>query len=131
MQSKRFAFTLIEVIAGLILMGSLVAAGLVALSSHQHAILLAKQRQQANQIAEILLVNWYEVQGRVPLRDQGIIASQSQWLWRTQPVGLRSVCGLEANVIRLEVLGQVGGKVEPQVLVSIELLQSQNASGLR
>lgn len=131
MHSKRLAFTLIEVIAGLILMGSLVASGLVALSSHQHAILLAKQKLQANQIAEMLLTNWYEVQGRVPLRDQGIIGSQSGWIWRTQPVGLRSVCGLEANVIRLEVLGQVGRNVDPQILVSIELLQSQNASGLR
>ena len=131
MQSKRLAFTLIEVIAGLILMGSLVASGLVALSSHQHAILLAKQKLQANQIAEMLLTNWYEVQGRVPLRDQGIIGSQSEWIWRTQPVGLRSVCGLEASVIRLEVLGQVGRNVDPQILVSIELLQSQNASGLR
>lgn len=131
MQSKRLAFTLIEVIAGLILMGSLVASGLVALSSHQHAILLAKQKLQANQIAEMLLTNWYEVQGRVPLRDQGIIGSQCEWIWRTQPVGLRSVCGLEASVIRLEVLGQVGRNVDPQILVSIELLQSQNASGLR
>ena len=112
-------------------MGTLVASGLVALSSHQHSILLAKQKQQANRVAEMLLTNWYEVQGRVPLRDQGIVASNGEWLWRTQPVGLRFVCGLQASVIRLEVLGRVGTNVDPQILVSIELLQSQNASGLR
>ena len=131
MRSKRLAFTLIEVIVGLVLMGSLVASGLVALSSHQHSILLAKQKQQANQIAEMLLTNWYEVQGRVPVRDQGIVATTGEWIWRTQPVGLRSVCGLQASVIRLEVLGRVGRIVDPQVLVSIELLQSQNPGGLR
>ena len=131
MRTKRLGFTLIEVIVGLVLMGSLVASGLVALSSHQHSILLAKQKQQANIIAERLLTNWYEVQGRVPVRDQGIAATANEWIWRTQPVGLRSVFGLQTSVIRLEVLGRVGRSVDPQVLVSIELLQGQNASGLR
>jgi len=112
-------------------MGSLVASGLVALSSHQHSILLAKQKQQANHVAEALLTNWYEVQGRVPIRDQGLVLTNGEWLWRTQPVGVRSVCGLQASIIRLEILGRAEKKLDPQVFASIELLQNQNASGLR
>ena len=128
---QKRAFTLLEVIVGLMLMGSLVASGLVALSSHQHSIVLAKQKQHANRVAETLLVNWYEVQGRVPIRDQGIIVANGEWLWRTQPVGARSVCGLQVNIIRFEILGRAGKNLDPQVFVSIELLQNQNASGLR
>jgi len=129
--TPRFAFTLLEVMVGLVLMGTLVASGLVALASHQHALLLAKQKQQANQVAETLLTNWYEVQGRVPMRDQGSIANNGEWTWRTQPVGLRSVCGLQTIVIRLEVLGRVRNNLSPQVLSLVEVLQNQNASGLR
>jgi len=110
-------------------MGSLVASGLVALSSHQHAILLAKQKQSANQIADSLLTKWYEVQGQVPLRGQGSIVTTQQWMWRTQPIGWKLVCGLQANIIRLEILGVAGDARTPIVLVSIDLLQSQNASG--
>ena len=128
---QKQAFTLLEVIVGLLLMGSLVASGLVALSSHQHSILLAKQKQQANHVAEVLLTNWYEVQGRVPFRDQGLVIANGEWLWRTQPVGVRSVCGLQACIIRLEILGRAEKKLDPQVFASIELLQNQNASGLR
>ena len=125
------AFTLLEVIVGLVLMGTLVASGLVAMSSHQHSIVLAKQKQQANRLADRLLTNWYEVQGGVPLREHGVIVTTQEWLWRTQPIGSRSVCGLQADVVRLEVLGFTGNARVPRVLVSIELLQSPNASGLR
>ncbi len=127
----RQAFTLLEVVVGLVLMGSLVASGLIALSSHQHSLLLAKQKQRANQLADTLLTKWYEVQGSVPLREQGIVVTTQEWIWRTQPVGTRSVCGMPANVIRFEILGRSGLDSEPIVLVTIELLQTQNANGLR
>jgi len=135
--SSRRAFTLLEVIVGLFLMGSLVASSLVALSSHQHAILLAKQKRQANDIAEKLLLNWYELRGDIPTRDQGFVATEresgsdasfDQWLWRTQPVGARTVCGLPVAIIRLEVFGKVGNQKRPQTLASIELLQRQGVN---
>lgn len=125
------AFTLLEVVVGLVLMGSLVASGLVALSSLQHSLLLAKQKSRANQIADTLLTKWYEMQGSVPLREQGVIVTTQEWFWRTQPVGTTSVCGMQANLIRFDVLGRAGRNQAPIVLVSIELLQKQNASGLR
>jgi len=130
MKPPRQAFTLIEIVVGLVLMGSLVASTLVALSSHQRSILLAKRKQQANQIAETLLTNWYELQADVPTRDQGLLQANGVWLWRTQPVGLQAICGLPVNIIRLEVLGQVGTKAQPQVLVAIELVQSQSKAGI-
>ncbi len=153
----RQAFTLLEVIVGLFLMGSLVASSLVAISAHQHSIALAKQKHQANDIAETLLTNWYETRGDVPTRDQGFVATElgriaamnfgsqggsnpgmvhqvvnppnaEQWLWRTQPVGARTVCGLPVAVIRLEIFGKVGNQKVPQSLASIELVQRQGMS---
>ena len=131
--NSKLAFTLLEVIIGLFLMGSLVTSSLVALSSHQHSILLAKQKLQANDIAEKLLSSWYESRGDVPTRDQGFLAtsensSADQWAWRTQPIGSRTVCGLPVAVIRLEVFGKTGKQKRPQTLASIELLQHQGAN---
>jgi type II secretory pathway pseudopilin PulG len=155
--TNRRAFTLLEVIVGLFLMGSLVASSLVALSAHQHSIVLAKQKHQANDIAETLLTNWYETRGDVPTRNQGFVATElariaamssgvqfgitpsinnqlvnpanaDQWLWRTQPVGSRTVCGLPVAVIRLEIFGKVGNQKTPQSLASIELIQSQGSN---
>ncbi len=112
-------------------MGSLVASGLVALSSHQHSLVLAKQKRLANQIADRLLTDWYELRGKIPVREQGRIDASRPWLWQTLPVGSKSVCGLQTDVIRLDILGMVGNDPTPRVLVSIELLQAQNANGLR
>lgn len=156
-ETNRNAFTLLEVIVGLFLMGSLVASSLVALSAHQHSILLAKHKHQANDIAETLLTNWYETRGDVPTRNQGFVATElariaamnsgvqfgitpsinnqllapsnaDQWLWRTQPVGSRTVCGLPVAVIRLEIFGKVGNRKTAQSLASIELIQRQGMS---
>jgi prepilin-type N-terminal cleavage/methylation domain-containing protein len=127
----RKAFTLLEVIVGLVLMGSLVASALVALSSQRHSMRLAKTKREANQIAEKLLTNWFEVLGSIPTREQGTVEQSQVWVWRTYPIGLRKVCGFEANVIRLEVLGRVGSELKPMILLSLELIQSQNASGFR
>jgi len=131
MKLVRHGFTLLEVIIGLVLMGSLAALALVSLSSHQHSIVLAKQKQFANQVAEALLTNWYDQKGDVPTRDQGVFGQNGEWMWRTQPIGTRSVCGLQVNIVRLEVMGKVGTRSEPSVLTSIELVQNQNASLLR
>ncbi len=156
-ETNRRAFTLLEVIVGLFLMGSLVASSLVALSAHQHSIVLAKQKHQANDIVDTLLTNWYETQGDVPTRNQGFVATElariaamnsgvqfevapgmnnqlinptnaDQWLWRTQPVGSRTVCGLPVAVIRLEIFGKVGNRKTAQSLASIELIQRQGIS---
>ena len=129
--SRRNAFTLLEVVVGLVLMGTLVASALVALSSQRHSIQLAKAKKEANTVSERLLTTWYEVRGRVPLRDQGIVQQNQDWIWRTYPIGTKTVCGLEANIVRLEVVGIAGNDPKPIVLVSLELLQSPNASGLR
>jgi type II secretory pathway pseudopilin PulG len=139
------AFTLLEVIVGLFLMGSLVASSLVALSSHQHAILLAKQKHLANDIAENLLSNWYEFRGDIPTRAQGLLSNAGTginenstsetiadpWLWRTQPIGSRMVCGMQVAVIRLEVFRRIGNQKRPQSLASFELLQRQGANVLQ
>jgi len=130
-QTQRNAFTLIEVVAGLVLMGSLVAAGLVALASHQRSILFAKQKILAHDVAERLLTGWYELRGDIPTRDQGIVVEKGYWIWRTQPVLSRAVCGMPVHIIRLEILGTVGNSDDTLVLSSVELLQSQNASAYR
>jgi len=122
------AFTLIEVVAGLILMGSLAASTLVALAAQQRSILLAKQKQKATQVAEGLLTRWYDLVGEVPTRNQGIVAAEETWLWRTQPVGFRNLCGLPVNIIRLDIIGTLGTNAEPRVLASVELVQKQTES---
>ncbi|MEQ1824850.1 MAG: type II secretion system protein [Pirellula sp.] len=131
MRTNRRAFTLIEVVVGIVLMASLVATTMVALASHQRTILLAKQRQQANRVAETLLTNWYELNGDIPTRAQGVVDAQAEWHWQTQPIGSTTLCGLTVNIVRLDVFGRVGLDSQPRILTSVELVQGLNASVLR
>ena len=122
------AFTLLEVIVGLVLMGSLVASALVAMASHQHAMVLAKHKIEAAQIADTLLTQWYEFEGDIPGRGQGVVTGSIPWVWRTQRIDSRIVCGVPVNVIRLDIIGQTGEN-EPVVLSSVELLQAPGTQG--
>ncbi len=130
MSRRRTGFTLLEVVVGLMLMGSLVASALVALASHQHALLLAQRKQAALQVAQNLLSGWYDLRGNVPTRDQGALVIDRPWLWRTQKVSTRIVCGLPVHVIRLDVLGTVDERGPPQILASIELIQRTDVGEL-
>jgi type II secretory pathway pseudopilin PulG len=130
MKKLHRGFTLLEVVVGFVLLATLVASCLVALSSYQSANRLSIQKLAASIAAESLLVQWYDTAGEVPIRQEGIVTNNpinpaAGLQWRTYPIRSQTVCGLPSNVIRLEVFGKPDVETSPTVLFSIELLQRQ------
>jgi prepilin-type N-terminal cleavage/methylation domain-containing protein len=127
----RKAFTLIEVVVGLVLMATLIAASMTTLASHKHSLLVAKQTLEANGVADRLLTNWYDLRQSVPVPAQGFVDADAQWRWQTQSIGSTSVCGIPVQIIRLDVLGRIGSRNELRILCSIEVMQRPDAGGLQ
>ncbi len=121
MTPSHRAFTLVEVIVGLVLMASLVTSSLVALAGHRRSIWQSQQRLRAIAVAESLLTTWYETRGHVPVRDQAWVTGGL--MWRTFPVANRPVCGLAMQIVRLEIWAiEPTAGTSQRPLVSVELL---------
>jgi len=78
------AATLIEVLAGLAILGSVTVALLLARGNllEQHAT--AQRKLEAVRIADQLLAGWYARDSAVPIDEQGEVESHPGWTWRTQ-----------------------------------------------
>lgn len=118
---RRPGLTLLEVVAGLTLLATLLVGTMLAYGSHIRQVRAAQQRLQATDIAERILVDWYESEDGVPPRDEDVIAGTDGWRWRTTPLASNDSNPFRARVVRFEIYDPADG-VEPVPLVSIDLL---------
>jgi prepilin-type N-terminal cleavage/methylation domain-containing protein len=116
------AFTLLEVVVALVLMGTLVATSIVSLAAYKKQMQFSQQRVTAVRLADEILTRWYELKQGPPFLDRGVIESDGTWSWRTQPVRVQRLFGQEVTVIRFDLLSPQEQQRKPTVMVSVELL---------
>lgn len=75
--------TLIEVIASLAILGTVLIGLVIAKAKHKHQSALAIQRIEACQIAEQILQDWWSSSDGVPEHDSGDIKGKPDWKWQT------------------------------------------------
>jgi prepilin-type N-terminal cleavage/methylation domain-containing protein len=125
--SGRRGLTLVEVIAGLVLMATLLTAVLAAFKAHAGQIRGARERMRASELAEDLLSGW-QAEGALPaLGTQKPLAGTDGWVWRllgnepqqSGPTGIGSV--------RVEIV-RPRNAAEEDVLASVSLVVPGNAA---
>ena len=110
--------TLIEVLAGLVIAGSLLAAMLIARGEMVSQWKQGQQRLEAVQIADRLLTTWWlEGIEHVPINESGQVDAEASWGWRTTAHELNEdqASGIKARQLRLEVY-PLGRADDPAVL---------------
>lgn len=113
--------TLIEVLAALLLMGSILVALVTARGRlvNQHAE--AQAIQDAARAADALLVRWWASDPpAVPVSARGQVAGQAGWVWTTTPVA-GAPDALELQAVRLSILDERDPS-NPRKLVEVEVL---------
>lgn len=98
--------TLIEVLAALLLMGSILVALVTARGRlvNQHAE--AVDIQEAVQAAEVLLAEWWATEPpTVPMGGRGEVVSHPGWVWTTTEVD-GAPDGLNVSVVRLSIIDE-------------------------
>ncbi len=124
MRSSRCksAFTLMEVVVGLVLMASVLVASLLAFSAHRKQLRNADAKIAAISIADELLYRLSESRDGIPLSATGPIANQPNWFWRTRPTGNIVATGVPVRVIRFEIVESNGQTI--RVLTSVDVVEA-------
>jgi prepilin-type N-terminal cleavage/methylation domain-containing protein len=122
--SRRAGLTLIEVIAALVILGTLLVGIVLSRSRHSRQIALAERKMQAVRAADGLLTRWWSSPEGIPLGNSGQVESDPSLRWRTEVRPDPTLEKLDVRVVRLEILetrstGQAEGD---EVLTRVELL---------
>lgn len=118
----RRGLSLLEVIAALVLMGTIVVTTLLAFSKHRRQLALSKERLQAAEIAEELLPQLIRSERGIVAGQRGTIAGRPDWFWQTSLVGTTVVATLPMHVIRFEIYSK---RESESVLTRIEMVHPQ------
>lgn len=117
----RRGVTLIEALAGLVILGTLLAAVTTARSraNQQHA--QAERRLAAGRALDALLADWHaSPASTVPLNTSGVLSESPRLAWRTTTRSEPGLKSLGARIARVEVFDPAARSRLP--LLSVDLL---------
>lgn len=115
--------TLVEVVAGLALMATLLVSILIAFGTHVGQVRAAENRMRAIAYADGLLSHWL-ISGSLPaVGESGRIEGTDDLWWRMVDGENRSRAPLELHTLRLDVI-QRAKMHDDQIVTSVELFQS-------
>jgi hypothetical protein len=121
--------TLIEVLASLVMLATLLAGLLTAYGAHQRQLRRAEQRLAAIQAADELLAGWYGPRERVPRNANGLLPGTPPWRWRTRAVQRSFVEVLPVEVVRLELFPAMASMAETEPAAQVDLLLPGSDTG--
>ena len=116
--NRRRAFTLLEIIVALALMGSVLVASLLAFSRHRKQLSMAEKRLEATRVADRLVHELSAQQGGLPIGSRGTVAGKGDWVWQTSLIGSTSLATVEMQVVRFEIV-ELGAAPTPLVTVDL------------
>jgi prepilin-type N-terminal cleavage/methylation domain-containing protein len=118
----RRGLTLVEVVAGLALLSTLLVAVLTTKARVTRQWSHAQRKLQAVAAADELLTQWWQRKEEFPRRSSGEVAGDAQLRWRTTPVRNEPLNDLRTSVIRLEILEGRASRSSDDVLASVEVV---------
>src|SRR4051794_15869607 len=114
----RGATTLVEVIAGLVILGTILSSVLIARGRFARQEAQAQRRLQATRALDELVNQWMSgPSSAIPLSGRGTL-SESNQIWRTHVVPDRSAEELGTQVLRVEVFDPT----ERSTVLTLDLL---------
>ena len=98
--------TLIEVMVGLAILGTLLASLVVARARYLRQWAWAGRKADAVQAADQLLTRWWSNPEKFPHHGEGLLP-KARLRWKTYEIGNPAASDLEARVVRLEIFEKV------------------------
>src|SRR4051812_18319241 len=105
-RSWRAGLTLVEVVAGLALLSTLLVAVLSTKARVTRQWAHAQRKLEATAAADKLLAAWWATPAAFPRRSAGTVPGDGGLAWRTAPVANEVVRPLGASVVRLEIIDE-------------------------
>jgi type II secretory pathway pseudopilin PulG len=124
--SGRRALTLVEVIAGLVLLATLLTTVLTAFKTHAAQIRGARDRLNAARAADELITSWMAQGALPPVGTQKPLAEIEGCSWRLLANESQATEPLKITTVRLEIV-RPRLLAEDEVLASVALVVSGNS----
>jgi Tfp pilus assembly protein PilV len=118
-QPIRQGLTLIEVVAGLALMATILVAMLVMKTRFTHQLAFSNQHLRAVAAADSLLEQWWADPAKFPINRSGAIPQYPGFDWQTNLVENDVVARLDSRVVRLDIVA------DAKVVTSVEVMLPQ------
>lgn len=125
--------TLIEVVAGIALLGTVLVAVLLTEAKCKGQSRGAKVRLAACRAAEKLLEEWWATPEDFPREGQGELSEETGFLWRTYVCRNEAAEELGGEAVRLEIRSQGFAAAEKPVVtvdVVLPIQEDQNEAGV-
>ena len=132
--THRPGVTLIELLAGLVILGTLLVSIAAARGRFSRQWAEADRRLSAVRAADKMLAEWMAgAEQNIPIQSQGELAGVPNCSWRTREIRSPAAEELRARVVRLEVFDRTSRSREP--LFYVEFLvhdyRQRTAEGAR
>lgn len=101
--SRTRGLTLIEVVAAIAILGTLLVGVVLAKSRHTRQAALAQTKMQAVLLTDELIAGWWDSIEGVPIGDEGGFTETDALRWETRLVNNSPIASLGARVVRVEV----------------------------
>lgn len=105
--SRRLqATTLIEVLAGLAILGSVTVVLLLARGRLLEQQVQAMHKLEGVKLADGLLADWHAQESGVPVDEAGQVTDFPRWSWKTQILDTETPERIHADVVQLQLFHQ-------------------------
>ena len=125
-RSPAAGLTLLEVVAALAIMGTILAGVVMAKSRHTRQLALAQRQAVAVRAADELISAWWTASRGVPIGLSGTTPTAENLAWETHLVENQAIQALGARVVRVEIRdvtpGQQPSADSAAPLVAVELV---------
>ncbi len=111
--------TLVEVLAGLALLATLLVGVFITKGRAARQWSVAGERLRAVEAADALLSAWWHGPGELPRFAEGAVPGEAGLWWRTRAVRSQGVEALGAQVVRLEIVARRESQARPLVSVDV------------
>jgi prepilin-type N-terminal cleavage/methylation domain-containing protein len=123
--SARRGLTLVEVLAALVLLGTILTGLVMAKSHHTRQLARTAARQTAVRRVDELITRWWTSSQGVPIDQRGTVDGESSWIWETRLVQNDALQTLGTRVVRVIVRpasGDIGIATDDQEAISVDLV---------
>lgn len=124
--SRQDGLTLVEVVAAITILGTVLVGVVLSKSRHTHQAALTQRQNVAVRATDGLIANWWASPGGVPVSESGVIEAEIPLTWTTRVVENKAIEDLGALVVRVEVRElspvNLGPGVEGGPLVVVEMV---------
>ncbi|MCA9215913.1 MAG: type II secretion system protein [Planctomycetales bacterium] len=100
---NRSGLTLIEVIASIGLLATLLVATMTAYSRHVRQIESSRFRINAAESADVLLSKWFSDEDEIPFPAEGCCGEDKEYSWATQRIRSERLGDREVDIVQLTI----------------------------